>query len=87
MFYHGTQTFPQWDGSGLVSGLAIMRLNRIVFDGRGAKSAERWSVGKRIRDVEVPASIAGGPHRPAWGELWRIGSSMRRPVGRESANR
>jgi glucose/arabinose dehydrogenase len=60
MFYHGTQPFPQWDGSGLVSGLAIMTLNRIVFDGHdGAKSAERWSVGKRIRDVEdrAPSSM------------------------------
>jgi glucose/arabinose dehydrogenase len=53
MFYHGTQTFPQWDGNGFVSGLATMSLNRIIFDGHGgAKSAERWAVGKRIRDVE-----------------------------------
>jgi glucose/arabinose dehydrogenase len=30
-----------------------MSLNRIVFDGHGgAKTAERWNVGKRIRDVE-----------------------------------
>ncbi|HLI86728.1 MAG TPA: PQQ-dependent sugar dehydrogenase [Bryobacteraceae bacterium] len=53
MFYHGTQTFPQWNGSGFVSGMGTMSLNRIVFDGHGgAKSAERWSVGHRIRDVE-----------------------------------
>ena len=53
MFYHGAKTFPQWDGNGFVSGLATMSLNRIVFDGKGgAKSAERWEVGKRIRDVE-----------------------------------
>jgi len=53
MFYTGTQTFPQWNGSGFVGGLRTMCLNRIVFDGHGgAKSAERWSVGKRIRDVE-----------------------------------
>lgn len=53
MFYTGTQTFPQWNGSGFVSGLRTMCLNRVLFDGHGgAKSAERWDVGKRIRDVE-----------------------------------
>src|SRR6202167_2810169 len=53
MFYTGTKTFPQWDGSGFVSGLASKVLVRIIFDGHGgAKTAERWNVGKRIRDVE-----------------------------------
>ena len=53
MFYRGNKMFPQWDGSGFISGLATMSLNRIVFDGKGgAKTAERWRVGKRIRDVE-----------------------------------
>ena len=48
MFYHGTQTFPQWNGSGFIGGMATMSLSRIVFDGHGgAKSAERWDVGKR----------------------------------------
>ena len=56
MFYRGTKSFPQWDGSGIVSGLASRSLTRIVFDGKGgAKAAERWDVGKRIRDVaEAP---------------------------------
>ncbi len=63
MFYHGTQTFPQWNGNGFVSGLATKSLNRIIFDGHGgAKSAERWDVGKRIRDVEE------GPD----GSLWML---------------
>jgi aldose sugar dehydrogenase len=53
IFYTGTQTFPQWNGNGFISGLATMPFNRIIFDGHGgAKTAERWSVGKRIRDVE-----------------------------------
>ena len=53
MFYRGTKTFPQWDGSGFISGLGTMTLTRITFDGKGgAKTAERWAVGKRIRDVE-----------------------------------
>src|SRR5271170_480387 len=63
MFYRGAQTFPQWNGNGFVSGLGTMSLNRIIFDGHGgAKSAERWSVGKRIRDVEEAPD----------GSLWMI---------------
>jgi len=55
-FYRGKKSFPQWDGSGLVSGLASQTLIRLVFDGKGgAKTAERWDLGKRIRDVaEAP---------------------------------
>lgn len=63
MFYHGTKAFPQWNGNGFISGLVTQSLNRIVFDGHGgAKSAERWNVGHRIRDVEE------GPD----GSLWMI---------------
>jgi hypothetical protein len=37
-----------------MGGMATQSLNRITFDGKGgATSAERWSVGHRIRDVEV----------------------------------
>jgi|KBSSwiStaDraftv2_1062776.scaffolds.fasta_scaffold10980_6 glucose/arabinose dehydrogenase len=53
MFYTSDKVFPQWQGNGLISGLQSMSLNRIEFDGKGgAKLAERWDVGKRIRDVE-----------------------------------
>ena len=63
MFYRGTQTFPQWNGNGFVSGLSTKSLNRIVFDGHGgAKPAERWDMGHRIRDVEE------GPD----GSLWML---------------
>jgi len=52
MFYSGAM-FPQWKGNALISGLASMSVNRIVFDGKGgAKPAERWDVGHRIRDIE-----------------------------------
>src|SRR5262244_1178294 len=56
MFYRGTKSFPQWNGSGFVSGMASMTLTRLLFDGKGgAKAAERWEIGKRIRDVaEAP---------------------------------
>jgi glucose/arabinose dehydrogenase len=63
MFYTGAKTFPQWNGSGFISGLATRSLNRIIFDGHGgAKPAERWDVGHRIRDVEE------GPN----GSLWML---------------
>src|SRR5215472_8745869 len=63
MFYTGSKTFPQWDGNGFVSGMGTTSLNRIIFDGKGgAKAAERWNVGKRIRDVEE------GPD----GSLWML---------------
>ena len=53
MFYHGTRTFPQWNGNGFIGGLGTESLNRIIFDGHGgARAAERWKVGHRIRDVE-----------------------------------
>ena len=47
--------------STLVGGMATQTLNRIMFDGKGgATAAERWSVGHRIRDVEV------GPDGAVW---------------------
>jgi glucose/arabinose dehydrogenase len=59
-FYDGAM-FPQWKGSALMSGIATQTLNRITFDGKGgAAPAERWSVGHRIRDVEV------GPDGALW---------------------
>ena len=63
MFYTGTQGFPQWNGNGFISGLSTKSLNRVIFDGHGgAKMAERWDVGKRVRDVEE------GPD----GSLWML---------------
>ena len=63
MFYTGTKTFPQWNGNGFISGLGSQTLNRIIFDGHGgAKAAERWKVGIRVRDVEE------GPD----GSLWML---------------
>src|SRR5215467_14017406 len=60
VFYKGTM-FPQWEGSALIGGMGSQSLNRVTFDGKGgATAAERWSVGKRIRDVEV------GPDGALW---------------------
>jgi aldose sugar dehydrogenase len=61
MFYRGTKTFPQWNGNGFISGMATKTLLRVVFDGHGgAKTAERWDMGHRIRDVEE------GPDGSLW---------------------
>jgi glucose/arabinose dehydrogenase len=63
MFYRGTKTFPQWNGNGFVSGMSTKSFNRFVFDGHGgAKPAERWDMGHRIRDVEEAAD----------GSLWML---------------
>jgi aldose sugar dehydrogenase len=65
VFYNGDM-FPQWKGSALASGLISKSITRITFDGKGgAKPAERWDVGHRVRDVEVAPD----------GALWMIEDS------------
>jgi glucose/arabinose dehydrogenase len=60
MFYTGNM-FPQWKGSAFIGGMESQSLNRITFDGKGgAKPAERWSVGHRVRDIEQ------GPDGALW---------------------
>ncbi len=59
-FYKGAM-FPEWNGSALVGGMGSQSLLRITFDGKGgAAPAERWAVGKRVRDVAV------GPDGAVW---------------------
>ena len=65
-FYKGSM-FPEWDGSALLSGLASKALIRVIVSGATAKSAERWDVGFRVRDVEV------GPD----GALWLLEDSTK----------
>lgn len=66
MFYSGTM-FPQWKGSAFISGLASKALLRITFDGKGgAKPAERWEVGHRVRDVEQAPD----------GSLWMVEDAL-----------
>ncbi|MFT3977127.1 MAG: PQQ-dependent sugar dehydrogenase [Sphingomonas bacterium] len=60
MFYHGS-LFRGWKGSAFISGLGSRTLNRITFDAAGgAKPAERWDMGFRVRDVEE------GPDGALW---------------------
>ena len=53
VFYKGNK-FPQWQGSALIGGMATRSISRVTFDGKGgAAPAERWDVGKQIRDIAV----------------------------------
>ena len=72
-FYQG-KMFPQWNGSALIGGLASKTLNRIVFDGKGgATTAERWDVGKQIRDQAVaPDGAVWMIENTATGGLYRV---------------
>jgi len=59
-FYDG-KLWPQWKGSAFIGGLVSQALVRIAFDGpNGAREAERWDMGHRIRDV------AEGPDGALW---------------------
>ncbi|MDO6413626.1 PQQ-dependent sugar dehydrogenase [Sphingomonas sp. BIUV-7] len=61
-FYDGAM-FPEWSGSALIAGLAGKSISRVTFDDKGgATPAERWDLGKRIRDVAVAPD----------GALWAI---------------
>jgi len=52
-FYDGA-LFPLWKGSLFVAGLSGKSLSRITFSPSGRpQPAERWDLGKRIRDVAV----------------------------------
>ena len=60
VFYNGAM-FPQWKGSAFISGLSSQSINCITFDGKGGATAvQRWSVGHRVRDIEV------GPDGALW---------------------
>lgn len=60
VFYTG-KMFPEWNGSALIGGMGSQSLLRVTFDGKGgATTAERWSVGMRVRDVAV------GPDGALW---------------------
>jgi glucose/arabinose dehydrogenase len=72
-FYKGAM-FKDWNGSALIGGMVSQTLNRIVFDGKGgAKTAERWAVGHRIRDVAVaPDGAVWLAEDSSSGGLWRV---------------
>ena len=59
MFYNGN-LFPDWKGNAFIGGLSSMSLVRVEFDGDEAREAERFEMGKRIREVEQ------GPNDAVW---------------------
>jgi aldose sugar dehydrogenase len=52
--------FPDWVGHGFIGGLSSESLIRIEFDGDRAREAQRFDMGKRIREVEQ------GPDGAIW---------------------
>lgn len=59
VFYSGDK-FPQWRGDAFFGGLSSQALIRIEFDGERAREAQRFGMGKRIREVEQ------GPDGALW---------------------
>ncbi|WP_028915009.1 PQQ-dependent sugar dehydrogenase [Pseudoxanthomonas sp. J31] len=59
VIYSGDR-YPGWKGSGLIGGLSSKSLVRIAFDGTDAREAERYDMGRRIREVEQ------GPDGTVW---------------------
>ena len=60
VFYDG-ELFPQWKGNAFAGGLSSQSLVRIEFDGEGgAREAERFAMGARIRGVRQ------GPDGALW---------------------
>ena len=51
IFYTGS-AFPAWRGSALIGGLSSKALIRVTISGDGAREAERFDMGERIREVE-----------------------------------
>jgi glucose/arabinose dehydrogenase len=66
---YSANLFADWQGDGFIPGLSSESLLRIEFDGESAREAERFDMGKRIRDVEQ------GPNGAIW--LLEDGSSGR----------
>ncbi|MEO0575099.1 MAG: PQQ-dependent sugar dehydrogenase [Pseudomonadota bacterium] len=59
MFYDG-DLFADWQGNAFLGGLSSQALVRVEFDGESAAEAERYPMGKRIREMEQ------GPDGAIW---------------------
>jgi glucose/arabinose dehydrogenase len=59
IIYSG-KLFPDWNGNGFIGGLSSESLVRVEFSGNGAREAQRFDMGKRIREVEQ------GPDGAIW---------------------
>jgi len=61
LFYDGA-LFPEWRGNAFIGGLSSRSLVRIAFRGEGAREAQRFDMGRRIRAV----------HQGPDGALWLL---------------
>ena len=52
MIVYSGRLFPAWRGDALICGLSGQALVRVDIDGANAREAERWDMGRRIREVE-----------------------------------
>lgn len=59
IIYSGS-LFSDWAGDGFIGGLVSKALIRVEFDGSNAQEAERYDMGKRIREIEQ------GPDGAIW---------------------
>ncbi len=59
MVYDGS-LFPDWRGDGFIAGLSSQSLVRVEFEGRTAREAERFDMGRRMR------AVAQGPDGAIW---------------------
>ena len=59
MIYSG-KLFADWQGDGFIAGLSAKALIRVEFDGKTAREAQRFEMGRRIR------SVVQGPDGAIW---------------------
>ncbi|HEU4781348.1 MAG TPA: PQQ-dependent sugar dehydrogenase, partial [Steroidobacteraceae bacterium] len=52
--------FPDWTGNGFIGGLSSQSLVRVEFGNGTAREAQRFDMGRRIREVEQ------GPDGAIW---------------------
>ena len=76
IIYDGTM-FPEWQGNAFIGGLRSKSLLRISIVGDQAEEAERFAMGKRIREVEQ------GPDGAIWVLEDKKGGRLLRLTARE----
>ena len=52
MIVYTGRLFPQWRGDALIAGLSGEALIHVDIDGTNAREAQRWPMGRRMREIE-----------------------------------
>jgi len=60
LIIYNANVFPKWKGNAFMGGLRSQALIRVEINGDKAKEAERFDMGRRIREVEQ------GPKGAIW---------------------